>query len=268
MQYHVNGLSIEYFCEGDKIIGEPVTLSEYAIDLTKETAWHDNGYTIAKLFPPQLQSLFESSTRSLLIKLWKEAGLNVPDGFPLHHYHLATSTQELHLKAIDKTKLLLVDQFPVDIRLLEERISDILKVPLKVHNPFDNQKVFHFRVIRPKRGDNNPLHRDVWLEDYKDCINLYIPVAGSNDRSSLILARGSHLWPESRVERTKQGAVVNGQKFNVPGVTGIIGSYELVRPDPQPGEVLLFSPYLIHGGSVNFNESSTRISIEIRLWKQ
>lgn len=268
MQYHVNGQTLEYSCEGDKIVGEPITLSEQGIDLTKEMAWHVAGYTISNLFSPHLNFQFENSTRHLLIKLWKEAGLTIPDIFPLHHYHLAATTQELHLKAVDKTKLLSVDQFPVNIRLLEERISDILNVSLKVHNPFDNQKIFHFRVIRPKSRDNNPLHRDVWLEDYKDCINLYIPVAGSDERSSLILARGSHLWPESRVERTKQGAVVNGQKFNVPGVTNIFDSYELVRPDPQPGEVLLFSPYLIHGGAVNFNEASTRISIEIRLWKQ
>jgi len=33
-------------------------------------------------------------------------------------------------------------------------------------------------------------------------------------------------------------------------------------------QVLVFSPYLIHGGAVNLNSNETRISIEIRLWKK
>jgi ectoine hydroxylase-related dioxygenase (phytanoyl-CoA dioxygenase family) len=138
---------------------------------------------------------------------------------------------------------------------------------LRAHNPFDKEEIFHFRIIRPNSGDNNPLHRDVWLEDYKDCINLYIPVAGSNAHSSLIIADGSHLWPDSKVEKTIRGAVINGQRFNVPAVTDIIEPFELVRPDPKAGEVLIFSPYLIHGGAANLNKNTTRISIELRLWR-
>ena len=127
--------------------------------------------------------------------------------------------------------------------------------------------IFHFRVIRPHHRDNNPLHRDVWLEDYDDCINLYIPVAGSNPLSSLIIVPGSHRWPESRVERTTSGSRINGQKFNVPAVTGIRGDYSIARPDPKENEVLIFSPYLIHGGAVNLHPDKTRISIEMRLWQ-
>ena len=54
----------------------------------------------------------------------------------------------------------------------------------------------------------------------------------------------------------------------MPAVTAIKDEYELVRPNPKPNEVLLFSPYLIHGGASNLNEDQTRISIEVRLWKQ
>jgi hypothetical protein len=75
-------------------------------------------------------------------------------------------------------------------------MSELLNQELIVCNPYDDQRVFHFRVIRPLSGDNNPLHRDVWLEDYKDCINLYIPIAGSNALSSLIIAPQSHRWSE------------------------------------------------------------------------
>jgi ectoine hydroxylase-related dioxygenase (phytanoyl-CoA dioxygenase family) len=40
------------------------------------------------------------------------------------------------------------------------------------------------------------------------------------------------------------------------------------RPDPQAGEVLVFSPYLIHGGAMNFNSDVTRLSLEMRFWRK
>jgi hypothetical protein len=202
-----------------------------------------------------------------LIKCWKKAGLEVDDPFRLEAYHEVTKNQDVHLRCVEETKLLSVDQFPLGIEFLERRVSSLIGEHLRAHNPFDDQRIFHFRVIRPKSGDNNPLHRDVWLEDYKDCINLYIPVAGSDEHSSLILASGSHLWPESRIEKTKHGAIINKQKFNVPAVTNISGPFKMIRPNPKPGEVLIFSPYLIHGGAVNLNNNTTRISIEVRLWR-
>ena len=69
------------------------------------------------------------------------------------------------------------------------------------------------------------------------------------------------------MERTLAGSNINGQKFNVPAVTAVRGEYTVARPDPGPNEVLIFSPYLIHGGAVNLNTNITRISIEMRLWK-
>jgi ectoine hydroxylase-related dioxygenase (phytanoyl-CoA dioxygenase family) len=79
---------------------------------------------------------------------------------------------------------------------------------------------------------------------------------------------GSHLWPESIVERTVGGAIINGIKFNVPAVTAIKDNFTVVRPSPGANEVLVFSPYLIHGGAINSSLDQTRISIEIRLWKK
>jgi ectoine hydroxylase-related dioxygenase (phytanoyl-CoA dioxygenase family) len=172
------------------------------------------------------------------------------------------------LAAVEKTKLLAVEKFPIPIQLVEKRISEICQMPLIAKNPFDNQSIFHFRVIRPNSTDNNPLHRDVWLEDYANCINLYIPIAGSDSNSSLVIIPKSHHWSESKIERTEQGAIIDGVKYNVPAVTAIHSNYEIVRPDPKENEVLIFSPYLIHGGSVNLNTDRTRISIELRLWKK
>jgi len=268
MKYTVNNLAIEYEAIGQRQWGEDVTLLKNDKDITRGTQWSETGFTIERLFNESLFSTFHHNTYDLLIELWKKASLNVTPSFSLSQYHTIAPTKEQHLAAVEKTKLIDVKDFPVSIKVLEERISDICKKNLVVKNPFDGLKVFHFRVIRPHQTDNNPLHRDVWLEDYKNCINLYIPIAGSNEKSSLVIIPGSHQWPESRVERPKAGAEINGVKFNVPAVTKIKRPVEYVRPDPKQNEVLVFSPYLIHGGALNLNDDSTRISIEVRLWEK
>ena len=268
MKYIVNNKTISYDAQGENVRGENIILLNGAVDLTAKTAWAEAGFSIEKLFPSITYPAFAHATHQLLSDLWRSAGLKVPDNFPLDQYHTLASRPDEHLASIDKTKLLFIDKFPLGIDALENRISEICQVPLIAKNPYDGQSIFHFRVIRPNSTDNNPLHRDVWLEDFDNCINLYIPVAGSNERSSLIVIPGSHHWPESRIERTKTGAVINGVKFNVPAITSIDGQYPVVRPDPAENEVLVFSPYLIHGGSVNHNTDKTRISMEIRLWKK
>jgi hypothetical protein len=268
MEYMVNGRKLTYEAVGKRDWGKDVILLHHAVDLTLLTPWHQNGFTIERLFDEKTFNTFKNQTRKLLIDCWRKVGLNVSDDFQLDQYHTLVDDFNAHLVAIEKTKLLPVEEFPVSIQLLEERVSEICKTPLVARNSYDGLRIFHFRVIRPRQSDNNPLHRDVWLEDYDDCINLYIPIAGSNDRSSLILVPGSHLWPESKIERTVGGAEIKGVRFNVPAVTAIRGSYSVERPDPIDNQVLVFSPYLIHGGAVNLNNDETRISIEIRLWKK
>ena len=267
MKYTVNDTIIQYNALGERQWGEDAVLLNEAIDLTASTRWAEKGFTIEKLFDATTAVAFAQNTKSLLLSLWRNTGLNIPEDFPLEKYHEVVPDFQQHLAAVQYTKLLDTKDFPVSVGLLETRISEICDAKLRVLNPYDGQSVFHFRVIRPNSTDNNPLHRDVWLEDYDDCINLYIPVAGSNERSSLILLPCSHRWPESKIERTVGGAQINGMNFNVPAVTDIKGPYEVVRPTPAASEVLIFSPYLIHGGAVNLNVDITRISIEIRLWR-
>jgi Phytanoyl-CoA dioxygenase (PhyH) len=268
MEYRINNTTLKYDVIGSRHWGEERTLLKDAIDLTENTPWHETGFIIEQLFEPKTYAVFARRTKSLLLKCWRSAGLAVDENFEPDQYHTLIHDYKTHLAAVEKTRLLQVSDFPVPVQQMEERISEICSVPLIAKNPFDGQSIFHFRVIRPGQTDNNPLHRDVWLEDYDDCINLYIPVAGSNTFSSLIIIPGSHLWPESRVEKTDSGADVGGVKFNVPAVTALKGDYSVMRPDPGTNQVLIFSPYLIHGGAVNLNTDKTRVSIEMRLWKK
>ncbi|HEX6891487.1 MAG TPA: phytanoyl-CoA dioxygenase family protein [Chryseolinea sp.] len=268
MEYTVNGVNISYEASGEKAWGDGRVLLEKAVDLTASTTWHADGFTIEPFIDAASFRLFRQQTRELLLDCWKSAGLDPSEDFKLDQYHTLVENFKEHLAAVEKTKLLPGEVFPIPLKQLEDRVSQICGVPLEVKNPYDGQRIFHFRVIRPQQWDNNPLHRDIWLPDYDDCINLYIPVAGSDERSSLILVPGSHLWPESRIERTTSGAEINGVKYNVPAVTAIDGSYSIERPNPSENQLLVFSPYLIHGGAVNLNKHQSRISIEIRLWKK
>jgi hypothetical protein len=268
MKYTVNNETLSYETEGATQWGDEKVLLHHAIDLTEGISAKKEGFMIEKLFSAESYRNFAIGIHELIRHQWKKAGIDIAGNFNLDQYHTVARDTTTHLAAIENTKLLSVEMFPGGVSVLEERISEVCKTPLKALNPFDGQSIFHFRVVRPNSRDNNPLHRDIWLEDYESCINLYIPVAGSNAYSSLIIIPESHHWPESRIERTIQGAVVNGVKYNVPAVTAIQGPYKVVRPDPKENEVLIFSPYLIHGGAVNLNSDRTRISIEIRLWKK
>lgn len=269
MKYPVNGIELQYDPANERTWGNDEVLLYHSTDLTAGTSWHDTGFTIHPLVNTGTEaSRFAERCKRLVIRQWRAAGLPIPDDFEIARYHEIANTTEVHLAAVQYTKLLPIDLFPMDVNNIAEIVSKLCKQALIARNPYDGQSVFHLRVIRPNHRDNNPLHRDVWLDDYADCINLYIPVAGSDERSSLILLPGSHLWPESRVERTKEGALIDGVKFNVPAVTQIAGTFKVERPDPRLNQVLVFSPYLIHGGAVNLNHDTTRISIEMRLWKK
>ena len=55
--------------------------------------------------------------------------------------------------------------------------------------------------------------------------------------------------------------------FTVPSVVGAAYPIALERPDPGRNEVLVFSPYLIHGGAYNQQPDRTRASFEMRFWR-
>jgi hypothetical protein len=147
---------------------------------------------------------------------------------------------------------------------LESYISHELKEPIKILN--DD---LWFRICRPSKvseNDFNPCHRDVYLDFYRNTVNIYLPVIGSNDNSSLKIQPGSHKWPESETIVTKGGAFFKStnKKYSVDAIVASKQPLEMLRPNPNEDQLMLFSPYLIHGCADNNNENTTRISLEIR----
>jgi hypothetical protein len=216
--------------------------------------------------PDGLQEALQEGLAGLLRAAMRAVGCLVAPDFDIAGYHHAVADDDAHLAVIAQTKAYPLSQLPVAPTALERLVSAACGQPVRAFNPNVGEAVFHLRVVRPQRADQNPLHRDAWLPRYRNALNIYLPVAGSTAQSSLALVPGSHHWPESAVERTAGGAVFHGVAYTVPGVLRPGRPLHLIRPNPAPGEVLVFSPYLLHGAAANLNPDATRVSLEMRFW--
>lgn len=261
--------SVQFRIQGPRAFGDHVLPLVGHDDLTATTDWAEVGYRVAPFLDEALYGQFERGVAQLFDEFLRQAGVTINSPSDLAQYHRYTHRDDpLHLAVVDQAKWQPIDLFPIPVAAVERRISELCRVPVRAVNPHNGERAFHFRIVRPQKNDNNPFHRDVWLAEYHDAINIYVPLAGSNERSSLTLVPGSHRWSEATVERTRGGALVNGVQYNVPAVTASQLPLQPVRPNPKRNQVLIFSPYLLHGGAVNLNPDSTRISLEMRFWRR
>jgi len=259
--------TIEYNVEGVSYVGAEEVLCNIEGDLSAFRKWRKYGYTIKKFLPEGVYLQFHQGMEDLFKKCIQKAGITVPQGFRMSQYHhLVKNDYDKHLKVIEQTKLLQRIEMPIHMSIIEAKVSEIISIPVESRKPVNGERVFHFRVVRPGEPDFNPIHRDAWQEENKGAINIYVPLAGSNTKSSLLVVPGSHLWPENKVTRTRDGALMNGIKFNVPGVMDSSVPLKLKCPNPGMNQVMVFSPYLLHGGSLNRNRDVTRVSLEMRFW--
>lgn len=227
--------------------------------------WYKRGYTAMPL-PASFFKKTRQHTQAYIQQCVQQAlQFELPR---LTAYHRCAVTQEQHLKVLQQIgKLLAPADLGIDVPLLEKQVKKLcgVNIDLTCNNWCD------IRIFRPYTGhamDNNPLHRDTWLPAINNCINVYIPIEGNNAKSSLSLIPGSHLWPNNLVERTTENALINGIQYGLPSVAKINAPYKVIRPVLKANEALLFSSHLIHGGAVNLNRNTTRVSIEIRFWKK
>jgi hypothetical protein len=184
----------------------------------------------------------------------------------LHNYHNELTNEE-HTKIINSMPY--KKNMYSDIRdfciYLETHISTLLNEPVKIFN--DDIWV---RICRPScisQNDFNPCHKDVYLDFYRNTVNIYLPIVGSNEKSSLKIQPGSHKWSESETIVTKGGACIDGKKYSVDAIVASVKPLNMIRPNPTETQLMLFSPYSIHGCSDNDNENITRMSLEIRFMR-
>ena len=235
--------------------GEDYVMIDNDVNLIKYTNFNDTGYNVI-----DIKNYNELLQRFIKHEILFATNKNID----LNNYHNDISDEE-H-KRILNTMHFKTNMYP-DIlefsKYLEKTVSDILKEPVKI---FNND--LWIRICRPNSycsNDYNPCHKDVYLKFYRNIVNLYIPIFGSDENSSLLLQPGSHKWNENETIVTKGGAYFKylNKKYSVDAIVSSKKTLNMIRPNPKEEQMLLFLPYLIHSCSDNMNEK-TRFSLEVR----
>ncbi|MDQ4142017.1 MAG: phytanoyl-CoA dioxygenase family protein, partial [Bacteroidota bacterium] len=258
MKYQINNKDFQIEVNGARSFGNDEVLFLKDDNLIAHTSWQKEGFTLFPLLDSADFDFLNVGLKTNLTQLISKYESKLPSNFKIEDYHQVVSdNQALHLAIINEAKQVDYQNFPIPIETIIEQVEEEVKIPLTVLNPNTKEYHFSYRIVRPGKSDFNALHRDAWHPELKNCLNLFLPVAGSNELSSLCLIPGSHYWPEKTVERTLAGAIMNGSQYTVPGLTATSNELKLVRPNPVNNQALLFTPYLIHGGAANLNEDTT-----------
>lgn len=267
-----------YFIDNDPIplafsgkVGTPSqgNLLQTEDDLTRFSDWAEVGYTILDWHvdaAKKLKDYLKAEVRDWL-RVHKVA---VPAEFEIENYHRLDVSDILHRQLARKlSNGYFVANAPCKPLLdqLTQTVSEAVHIHLTPFSKWVSAR-FHFRMVRPGSStDFNPPHKDAWIPRLKNGLNLYVPLAGSSEKSALPLMPGSHRIPEFQVTRSFSGATINHRRYTVP-VALLVNNepVRMIRPNPDFGQVMVFSPYLIHGGGANYG-NQTRVSLEMRLWR-
>ena len=267
----IDNQPFEFKVEGDFFWGKPELLYPQEDNVLSKMSWETDGFNIVEAFENQDFLKLQESVKNIIIDALKANNVAVDNEiFDLKDYHKFVTTDALHNQVISITRNLETLDFDFDIDLLAKRFGDILGYKLTSYVEELKKSHIQIRISRPKSLDINPPHRDGYLSYWEDIINVWLPIAGCNEKSSLPVVAKSHLIPENEILRTEsKGAKINGNIYYVPCIletkSGVI---KMTRPNPKESEALLFSPFLIHGAAVNENEDITRVSLELRFPKQ
>ena len=268
VKYKIGNSFVDYNLEGKVTQGKDEVLLEKDINLLQNSDFNNEGYSIHPFLSEEMFTKIKSGITDIIKSLLIKVGCNISSHFTLEKYHTYVSDEE-HLKlAMEIQNGWNVSEFPVDFKQIDERMSELLDFEVTTFAPHINYNNFFLRIIRPnKLQDNNPPHRDVWIDRLRNAINIYAPICGSNKNSSLPIMPSTHMLSESKIQRSESGAILNGIKYTVPCALFVNNDMlEMVRPDVKENEIMIFSPYLIHGGGANLNEDVTRISLEVRFF--
>lgn len=267
--FDVEDKRISFEVEGETAFGEDLVLLDGEDDLLSASPFENSGYSVEKFLSPDLNQKIREEIKKIIfnrINEIKKINLGLEE-FRLENYHKYLSNEE-HYQVVEPFRAWLDAHYlPIAIELIEERISEILRTKVSTYVPHYHRKTFAIRIVRPNSDDFNPPHRDPWLDILKNSVNSYFPIAGSSKDSSLPIMPRSHRWRESEIERTIKGAKINGREYTVPSVISSSHQIQMIRPNPQENEFLVFTPYLIHGGGANFQTDITRVSLEMRYWR-
>lgn len=240
-------------------------------NLIIKTNWKQRGYSKFKLLEKKIQSDLQENILNFICKKIQKLFPKIKiTSENLKNYHNFISDKQ-HYKLLKEIENgIKFKDVNFNRKLLESSVSKKLKIKVTTRNPnhkIINPETFAVRIIRPNQNDFNPPHKDIYLDRLKNAVNIYMPIIGSNIFTSLPLMKGSHILNEKNIKRTTNGAIVNKIKFRVPCIINTSKGLKLLRPNPKKDQIMIFSPYLIHGGGSNESKNTTRISLELRFWR-
>ncbi len=253
--------------------GDNIILSNKENDITFDQEWYLDGYKSIKFLSDNDFLILKNEITKVISNLiFNTINVDV-DGFTLDKYHKYIKTNEDHFEIVTKTRDLFSSDFEFDVENLISKLSDLFGFELTDFDSYSKTKVhIIIRINRPNSNDYNPPHKDIY-EGYDNdgyCpkfVNFWIPIDGVNSDTSLPIVPKSHLIPENKIYRTTSGGVIGENKYRVRFVKDW-GNNKLIRSDVKYGEVLVFSPHLIHGLAVNNEKDITRVALEFRLFKK
>ena len=184
VNYKLGDKEIELELIGDTLVGNDEVLLLQDENLIEKTAWNNEGFSIEKFVSDEDFSLIKEGLTKLVSEKIIEAGGKIDKNFTLENYHMYVDNT-IHLTV---AKLIQsgwnVSQFPIEIERINKRISAIIGIDVTTKAKHVDLNNFFLRIVRPQNfQDNNPPHRDVWLDRLRDAVNIYAPICGSNSNS-------------------------------------------------------------------------------------
>jgi hypothetical protein len=179
-------------------------------------------------------------------------------------YHTLVASDEIHRQLVRRTANYKHDDLPLPVGDIYRRLGQQVKAQLSELNPKLPTEIVTLRLSRPRSLDFNPPHKDVYLDFYRGTLNVWLPLLGCTETSTLPVVPGSHLWPEDQIQRGSTGNLFNNLRFNVPIVFSGPAPLAFVRPPVRLGQALVFTPNLVHGVAMNLAADTTRMSLELR----
>jgi hypothetical protein len=254
--------------------GNSEILSNSRSDVTYKFDWYSEGFTIKNFIENnefiEMKLGIENSIKNIISSSLK---INV-DEFSLENYHKFITNELDHIKVVSQTRDLFTKDFSFDINYLIPKLEKILNISITDYDEVNDYKSHIIvRINRPKSNDFNPPHKDIY-EHYDGegyvpkFVNFWIPICGVSNNSVLPICPKSHLIPEDKILRTKNGSIVNENNYRVRLIKSWDAKNELIRPIVKYGECLIFSPHLIHGLALNEEENTTRVALEFRLYEK
>jgi hypothetical protein len=275
IQYVIDNKAYHIKVEGSPefFYGKNERLSNSKTDITYGQEWYEEGFKALNfLNKSEFKSLYDGLTRCIAKIL--SSYIDNLDDFELEKYHKYVTTDELHYQVVSVTRDLFPEDFNFPIEAMITKFENLVGFKLTDINPHDRKQVhIIMRINRPGSTDYNPPHKDIYegvdiISVVPQFVNLWIPICGVTEKSTLPIAPSSHLCTEDKVLRTFEGGVVEGKKYRVRTIKEWNGQNKMIRPVVDYGEVLVFSSHLIHGLAINEQDDETRVALEFRLFKK